>query len=439
MEARSFLAGLLCGVGSASALWPTGPVQAQNVLWDGLTGIEIESVCDYCITSATDGAGNLVVISTDAVNNQQNTRVVRFELDGTIDWQDTIETSEGRGVALDPSDNILVVGSAQFNGGPLTVTKYASSGGILWQRVLMSGYDASGIGSDAQGNVIVVGTQAGRMVALKHDAAGTFQWSTPITPPSGTSFGRAIAVLPTGETVIAGTWSDSSAGSGGTLVARVNAAGDVAWQGATTQIQTVHSLALDSAQNAVVGGGNAGPGGAPPRFQVLKYSATGLLEWSRELAGLGGSAYQVAVDSDDNVVAVGTVDYPNFQSRLVTAKYDSAGGLLWTREIDTAGSPTGIGPGHAVLVTDSNDIVVAGYAGGGGPGIRVASYAPDGTLVWDLAHDPVPAESACAFDIAPAPDDSVYVSGVTAGCLIGGNLYAAKIQDSRIHGDGFED
>lgn len=424
----------------ASLSAPLCAARAQSVAWAGPQNIAIERLCNYCRTSASDTAGNVATLGTgyNGSNGAQYILALYFSANGTLAWQRTVGFGYAYGAAVDPSGNVLITGWSEADPVPtgMSISKYTPAGDLAWGRNFLSPpfHESSGIASDASGNVYVVGRRASRMFVIKHDPAGAFQWATDIEVDS--SRGRAIVVDPGGESIVVGQ-AGPDAAPATTIVAKLDAAGTVLWQRTASIPQHVYDLAVDSMGNPVVAGGNADAGLGSGTFRVLKYSSAGDFLWTRDLPLQGGRAYAVAVDSADHVVAAGTIDYPAFRSNLVVTKYDPAGDLLWYREQDTAGIVNGNGPAQAVLIGGGDDVTVAGYSSRE-PGYVVTRYNAAGELMWDTRILSPSATSACAFDLAPGLGDTVYVSGIVNGCIIGGGLQLVSVRNDTFLLNGFE-
>jgi hypothetical protein len=139
--------------------------------------------------------------------------------------------------------------------------------------------------------------------------------------------------------------------------------------------------------NGNVGGVNAGFNAA----FVAKYDPTGNLQWTRQLGTAArDSAWSIAVDTNANVYIAGETDGalggPSAGARdAFLAKYDTAGSLLWTRQLGTAGSDQA----SSVVVDSLGNPYISGSTNGslGGPSAGdqdffLAKYDPAGNIQW---------------------------------------------------------
>jgi hypothetical protein len=236
-----------------------------------------------------------------------------------------------RDVAIDPSGNIAVVGDARgivdFGGGPLDP-----------------------------------GASSGIFVA-KLDPAGTYLWSRMYGQPMADEAAYAVASNSRGEIVVGGSFDGPTivfppddlhtivSETDGYIV-KLDPAGDVIWSDTLggSSLQLVLELAIDAADNIIIGGqffGNVDLGAAPltavdgaDAYVTLRNDA-GIPQWQRSLGGTGFQSLSgVAVDAAGRVTATG---------------YFSGA----------------INPGDADR-----------FATGAGYDIYVATYAPDGEVLF---------------------------------------------------------
>jgi hypothetical protein len=126
-------------------------------------------------------------------------------------------------------------------------------------------------------------------------------------------------------------------------------------------------VALDSSGNVFAAGGGYGGAGF-----LVKYDGGGVRAWTRPIGA--EDVAHLATDPAGNVVVVYSGYVQNVGYRSVVVKYDTAGNLLWTRQIASYAYPYGV-------ATDSlGTIYVTGYASYVGYFLR--RYDTAGTVVW---------------------------------------------------------
>jgi len=293
------------------------PVQGAFHLVDGRT-------CGFEITGAYDPALPMII-------------------DPEVAWGTYLGGSGieiARGIAVDSSDNVLIVGETQssgwVNGGwdishggayDAFVVKLSSSGAHLWSSYLGGGNFDQGVGIalDSGDNVLITGS----------------------TYSSGW---------------VSGGWDSSLTGSQDGFVALLSSAGDHVWStylgGSNDDGAT--GIAVDSADNVLIagttlssswvsGGWDTSHGGGYDGF-VVKLSDAGIHVWSSYLGGSGPEQGDgIAVDGGDNVLITGNT----YSSGWVSGGWDTSHG----GEYD----------GFVVKLSDAGIHVWSSYLGGSGP------------------------------------------------------------------------
>jgi len=124
---------------------------------------------------ALDSSNNLYMVGINGNTNAENIYLVKYDSAGNFVWQRTLTSSgsitdSGRGIAIDSSNNVYIIGYSQDVATPpyaatLFLAKYNSSGVIQWQRTITtSGFGVYGdsIKVDSLNNMYICGsTNAG--------------------------------------------------------------------------------------------------------------------------------------------------------------------------------------------------------------------------------------------------------------------------------------
>jgi hypothetical protein len=166
--------------------------------------------------------------------------VVRLSSAGAYVWGKQLGATDGgdlaKAVAIDGAGNVLVAGESDqtidLGGGPLTplgqtdvwVVKYNASGGHLWSRRIggQSTDAVTGVEFDGAGNVFLEGnfrwtadfggislTAAGPSLedvyCAKYGPTGALLWAQQLGGINS-DYGNALAVTPTGDPLIVGTF-----------------------------------------------------------------------------------------------------------------------------------------------------------------------------------------------------------------------------------------
>jgi predicted dienelactone hydrolase len=200
-----------------------------------------------------------------------DTFVLKYDTAGQLLWARGISGAadeQGRGIAADPTGNVLVVGeftgtielgatslTAASDERDIFVAKYDPDGTLLWaRRYGATGEDyARGVGTDAQGYIYVTGVFSDevafgqtwlrapstreQLFLMRLAPNGTVVWAQGMTG-SGQGHGCEIEVTGYGDSVIAcdvmgelqfGGRSVSSLGTRDSVLARFSSAGAVLW------------------------------------------------------------------------------------------------------------------------------------------------------------------------------------------------------------------
>ncbi len=337
--------------------------------------------------------------------------LARYTAAGALEWVRTGTSAtaggEAHSVAVDSLGDCYLTGSfmgttsfgstnvVSAGGSDVFVAKYDRSGNLLWVTRRGAGFNDSGRGivADGTNGCFVTGilqTSSDANVARdiffeKLNAAGVFQWQQLPTGP-GSDAGLAAATDSernayfTGwftGTVNFGITNMTAAGSlRDMFVAKFNNAGTLLW---ITRVGGANAdegkgIGVDTNGNVYVGGSlnlNFNGSNNAEQLRVMKFSGAGALLWQRDLLAefyyfdfssvtdLGGHTWIFAGlhgDADFNGVpisAAGAYDG-------LAAKYDSAGTLLWVKQIGGSGSSIG----HRVAADVSGHCYLTGEFNG---------------------------------------------------------------------------
>ncbi len=284
------------------------------------------------------------------------------------------ESEAAKGVTLDAAENVIAAGSTtgnvdgNINAGieDILVVKYNLAGVKQWVRQTGTSLSdfASGIASDAAGNLLVAGVVTGPfdgnlhagnfdVFVTKYDPAGTKLWTRQLGT-SGSDYGTAVAVDSQGNALVTGYTPGNldgnlGAGADDLFLFKYNPAGTKLWSRMLGSSANDHaqSVAVDSQDNILVAGQTAGDLdgnvalGAYDLF-VTKYTLSGTKLWTRQIGTndneTGG---YVTVDQFDNVIMVGrafkAIDLQPYigGGDAVVVKYSASGNKLWTRMFGT--------------------------------------------------------------------------------------------------------
>lgn len=402
----------LAGCGGGGGGSASGGFAVQGI-WEETKQLGTDSY-DFGWGNAVDGDGNVFVTGGTGGSLDGNSTagdldmiLVKYNAAGQKQWTRQLGTASedsGNAVAVDADGNIYVAGTTLGDlGGPhegeddeydIFLVKYNSDGNEQWRRRLGTPEvdDAPGVALDAGGNIYVSGTTYGDMdgdleeinagdfdmFLVKFNASGDKQWTRQWgTSSSDECYGMTVDaggnVYLTGLTY--GNLDHTSAGQSDMFLVKYNAAGERQWarQWGTATQDYGYGVAVDRESGDVyVAGstGNQNPGSYEGLWDMLlvKYDAAGELQWTRQVdSGDDDEGWGLAVDADGNIFVAGdtygTLDgntsAGGWDAFLV--KYDAAGERLWIRQMGTDAEDAAYG-----VATDAGgNAFVTGYTFGG--------------------------------------------------------------------------
>ena len=186
---------------------------------------------------ALDSSGNVYMCGESDLGTLNNTNLTlaKWTSNGTHQWTRYLRGSSygevGDAVAVDSSDNIYVCGSTSSQGAgsnDLLLVKYNSSGSVQWRHTLGgSGSDeGKGVAVDSSDNVYVCGTTRSTsngtryIMIAKIDPSGNLQWQNTL---GGTSqdYGEHIKVDSSDNIYVVGKTQSTGQGSNDIFVAKL--------------------------------------------------------------------------------------------------------------------------------------------------------------------------------------------------------------------------
>lgn len=165
-----------------------------------------------------------------------------------------------------------------------------------------------------------------------------------------------------------------------------------------------YGLALDSDDNVIVTGTSYCADKKNRNYYTIKYDKNGEVLWEKYYdVGLRDVSYDVAVDSNDNVIVTGTTS-----GKFFTIKYDKKGNLLWTdspsRGNDDEAYAVAVDSEDNIIITGRTKIIVYNY--------YTIKYDKNGKMLWNVmwtnGEDDVP------YDVAVDSKDNIIVTGFSS-------------------------
>ncbi len=246
-----------------------------------------------------------------------------------------------------------------------------------------------------------------------------------------------VAVDIAGNVYVAGRTEGSlggpNAGLSDILLAKYDEAGTRLWtrQIGTEAVDVALGTAVDGEGNVYLSGYTqgslAGRNAGDYDVVLLKYNSAGTLLWSRQIGSEAGEqCWDVTADKVGNVYITGATlgnlgwPYSGGGSVSFLAKYDATGSQQWIRPIGSAGVDASYrvaadGAGNVYVTGDTMDGL--GGVNGGSTDVFLAKYDATGTLGWLRQVGSSGAESS--YGVAADAAGNVWICGYTTGNLAG--------------------
>ncbi len=226
----------------------------------------------------------------------------------------------GRGVALDSSGNIYVVGSTSSfgaGGSDVILLKYNSSGTLQWKKTY------GGTGLDSAEDCVVDGSslyvvgftesygQGGSdVLILKVDTSdGSLIWDRTYGTRDGDEIGYGVDVDSSGNVYIGGTRSNGNTNDD-CIIIKYNSSGILQWDkefGGRTDTDQIWGIDVGGNYLYIAGYTDSVNGGASAAAKIDISQASPSFSWKKYLGNASAveCGYDVAVDSSGNVYVTG--------------------------------------------------------------------------------------------------------------------------------------
>lgn len=414
----------------------------------------------HTFAGTTRGLKNLYAWVQDSAGNtsaRKDASIFLTNIQWTLQEGVSAKETSSRSIAVDTSGNIFIAGTTngELHGNALVgtedffVSKYDINGARQWTKQMGLGAKATtarGVATDSSGNVFVTGntsdgfdgndiTDPTGYFLVKFDGNGNKQWSK-LTGSAGLgNTANGVATDTAGNIFVTGVSGIKS------FITKYNPTGTVAWTklaGGTASTQTSGlAVATDPTGNIYIAGQtsdnlNGAVVGAADFF-VIKYDTAGTVLWTKQMGvagklttGFGVAAYAsgVVVTGQTN----GDLD-GNTQKGLTDSfitKYSELGIKQWTKQEGAVGF---IGASYGVAIKSSGDSFMVGETinedGVSGSSFYLIKYNAAGvSQITNRAG--VVYKHTHANGVSIAPSGVVYATGYTTGGLDGNALIGTK-------------
>ncbi len=413
----------------------------------GLAITDLAGDGDVAAAVAVDSVGRIAVTGSSLEPETGHSfSVVRYTSGGALD---TTFSGNGKkrfhitpgstddissGLAIGPSDSIVVTGSSQnyATGQSSSILARLTSTGVLDTGFSGDGIEPftglypTGVGIAASNSIYVVGSAPGKNYgAVRFGSTGARDLTYGDSGVAGVSvsgFMQGFTLQPDGTLTITGQTSSISPDGVATVRLLPSGQPDSSYSGdglAETSVPGSTNayglaVAVDGAGRTIVAGSQTYAGPASESFNnggvLLRYSTTGAIDSSFGSSGFAGFQYPidsidegvaVAIDSSQRVLVAGTTDRDpeSFNTDLFLARYTAAGVLDTTfgggDGVAIVGSTGGFGFDEArdVAFDSLGRIVVAGadidYPGSPFESVVLARFSSSGALDATFGSDGV--------------------------------------------------
>lgn len=298
---------------------------------------------------------------------------------------------EIKALAKDKEDNIIAVGSDNSKGNLQWRSEIITPRGLL-QKVDLLNYSQ---GADEINNAIF--DLENKLILVGYDfSPGNSQWRAKkedsfdfeanFSP--GPDEIKAVAVDSENNIILAGY--DSLPGNAQWRVVKLNSDGEKLWDWAinpSEQSDAIVDVKVDSRNNIIVAGYEKSLGNDRWRIEKLDPKSKLLYSYRLDVSDGADVLNSIAIDSEDNVIAVGYDFYPgDAQWRII--KLNSEGKRMWQWNFNPSPAFDEL---KAVGVDSDDNIIVAGYDSTQGDfSWQILKFSKEGKKLWEFKYNPSP-------------------------------------------------
>jgi uncharacterized delta-60 repeat protein len=278
---------------------------AGDTLWSNTVDPNINAN-DMAYSAAIDKDNNIIVVGGDVntTSSRYQWRIMKYNATGELLWWKTADYStdsndEANDVALDSNSNILVAGYDNVEGNyRWRIMKFDAEGTLIWEYTLnpSTGADrAWSVATDKDDNVVVAGYDDlpgdNQWRIVKLTSTGSLSWEFTPNPSSGSGRVQSVAVDSRNCIIAAGYDSNTTNGDyqwrimkldpQGKLLAEYATNPSIETEGGLGGTDMAFGVACDSSDCIIVTGYESVTGNpsANKIMRIMKFSPTKLSLW----------------------------------------------------------------------------------------------------------------------------------------------------------------
>jgi prepilin-type N-terminal cleavage/methylation domain-containing protein len=305
-----------------------------------------------------------------------------------------VNDEESRSVSQTSDGGYIITGLTKtFGAGNADVllSKFDFSGNLSWSKIFgdsSSDYGQS-VFQTSDGGYIVAGDATGfgggfRDAFLsKYDSSGGLSWFKKVGGASWDS-GHSVSQTSDGGYIVAGEAGSFGAGNYDFFLLKFDSSGNLSWSkvaGGAGDDQS-RSVSQTSDGGYITTGYTQSFGAGSSDIFLLKFDSSGGLSWSKAVGGAGyESGYSVSQTSDGGYIVLGeTSSFGAGSVDVFLLKFDSSGNLSWSKTIGGAS----VDRGESLAQTSDGGYIVAGYTqnlGAGGHDVFLLRFDSSGNIL----------------------------------------------------------
>ncbi|RTE11199.1 beta strand repeat-containing protein [Paenibacillus whitsoniae] len=352
-------------------------ITVKNTSDGGSIAVGYSNSTNGDLTGLNNGGTDAIIVKYDSLGNVQ----WKKNFGGTVNdfFGGVTQTSDGGFIVVGNSSSTNVDLSGLNKGGSdAIIVKYSASGVVLWkkniggtlsdsffsvQQTLDGGLIAVGESSSTNGDFSGIGFGGNDAVIVKMDASGNVLWKKGFGGSSDDGFRDVQQIadgsyIATGHSIstTGGNISGTNKGDYDGIIVKYDALGNYQWYksfgGSGTDKFTAVQKTSDGGW-AVVGNSNSTTGdlsGINKGYYdgvIVKYDASGLIQWKKNFGGTGNdyftgvqqttdAGYIVSGYSNSNTNDLSGLNKGDYDGTLV--KYDASGLVEWKKAFGGTGT-----------------------------------------------------------------------------------------------------